>query len=101
MIHLHRPVSVKEEKKGYDSKVPVTSFLDYYKDRKDSKSQLLNLWNVAQVIKLKGKLAVDTDENFYLGLINSNLIANFGRHSADDQASFTQTYSDSIKIDDH
>jgi len=84
MIHLRQPVAIKEEQPGKSGKVPVTSFLDLTKINKDSPYQLANLWNVAQVIKLRGKLAADTDEQFYLDLINSNVLSNFGRISASD-----------------
>ena len=101
MIHLHRPVIIKEELPGKNGKVFVTSFLDLTKVKRDSTHQLANLWNVAQVIKLRGRLAADTNEQFYLDLINSSVLSNFGRRNASDQASLTQTYSDSLDVDDY
>ena len=56
---------------------------------------------MAQVIKLRGRLAADTKEQFYLDLINSSVLSNFGRRNASDQASLTQTYSDSLDVDDY
>ncbi len=55
LIHLSRPVAVMKEFKNVNKqKVRICSFLDLTYHSQHPYLQLLNQWNIRQVIKIKG-----------------------------------------------